>query len=58
MLRLTLILHAFIGATLSGVGIIAVLVAGYSAVWPIVMAGVAGFLIAFPVSYLVAKRIS
>lgn len=58
MLRLTLILHTFIGATLSGMAVVAALVTGHDTLWPILVAAVVGFLVAFPVSYLFAKQIS
>ncbi|WP_270727655.1 CTP synthetase [Shimia sp. Alg240-R146] len=57
MLQLSLILHLFIGATLSGVAIVVALVAGFGGLWTILGAAVAGFLIAFPISWVIAKRI-
>jgi len=58
MLPLLLTLHIFIGATLSGTLVIAALVAGYVGVMPILVAAAVGFVAAFPVSYLIAKRLS
>ncbi|MTJ04797.1 MAG: CTP synthetase [Sediminimonas qiaohouensis] len=58
MFRLTIILHLFIGATLSGVGLIAVLVAGYGSGWTLAGAALAGFILAFPVSYAVARAMA
>lgn len=58
MLRLTLILHAFVGSTLAGIGVIAVLVAGMDTVPMILGSAVLGFLLGFPASYVVAKRIT
>jgi len=58
MLRLTLVLYSFISATLAGIFIIAVLAAGYGTQMPIIYAAIAGFVVAFPVSWLVAKKIS
>lgn len=55
MFYLTLILHIFIGATLAGVGIVVVLVSGMSGAWPLVAAVVAGFILAFPAAWLVAR---
>jgi len=43
MTWLTVILHLFIGATLAGVGIVAVLVAGYGPLWPLALSVLAGF---------------
>lgn len=57
MFKLALVLHIFIGATLAGSAIIAVLVAGYGTLWPIVIAGLAGFIGGFPVSWLVARQL-
>lgn len=57
MFRLSLILHLFIGSTLAGSAIIVALVTGNDTLNPIVIAGVAGFLLSFPVSYLVAKKL-
>ncbi len=58
MLRLAGMLYSLIATTLAGVGVIAVLTAGYTAVTPIVGAAALGALVALPVSYLVAKRIT
>ncbi|WP_457645736.1 CTP synthetase [Profundibacter sp.] len=58
MVRLTLLLYSFISATLAGVLIIVVLAAGYGTTLPIIYAAVTGFAVAFPVSWIVAKKIS
>ncbi len=58
MLRLAMILHLVIGSTLMGVGVIAVLVMGMTEPRPILLAALAGFLIAFPVSWMVARAIT
>ncbi len=55
MSYLTLILHLFIGATLAGVGVVAVLVAGLEGagwLWGLVLGG---FALGFPVARAVAK---
>lgn len=57
MTWLTVILHLFIGATLSGVGIVVVLVAGYGTLWPLALSVLAGFLLAFPVSVLIERAL-
>ena len=57
MLPLILILHLFLGSTLAGVAVIAVLTAGYGTLTPIVSAAALGFLAAFPVSRSIAKRL-
>ncbi len=55
---LTLILHLFIGATLSGVAIIAALVMGQTALAPILIAAAVGLIVAFPISHFVAKKLT
>ena len=55
MFYLTLILHLFVGATLAGVGIVVVLVAGIAGIWPLVAAGVLGFVAGFPAAWYVAR---
>ncbi len=57
MLPLMLIVHIFLGSTLAGTVVIAVLVMGYTAVLPIVLAAMVGFVAAFPASYLVARKL-
>jgi hypothetical protein len=57
MLRLAFILHLFIGSTLAGVGVIAVLVAGTSAPLLILAVAAIGFVLAFPVTWMVARRL-
>lgn len=58
MLPLILILHIFLGSTLAGSAVIAVLAAGYDTLTPILIAAAAGFVAAFPVSVLVARKLS
>ena len=57
MHRLASILYSLIGTTLAGSLVIAALVMGYDALSPILIAAVAGFIMAVPVSWLVAKQI-
>ena len=57
MLRLGLILHLFIGSTLSGSAVIAALVMGQDTLKPILSAALLGFIAAFPVSYIVARKL-
>lgn len=54
---LTIILHLFIGSTLAGSGVIAVLAAGYGTLMPILWAALAGFVIAIPVSIMIARAL-
>jgi hypothetical protein len=57
MFKLALVLHIFIGTTLAGSAVIAVLVAGYGTLWPIVIAALVGFFGAFPVSWMIARHL-
>ncbi len=57
MSPLTLILHIFLGSTLAGSAVIAVLAMGYSAWTTILIAAIVGFVAAFPVSFLVARKL-
>ena len=57
MFRLASILYSLIGTTLAGIGIIAVLTAGYATLKPILAVALAGFLLAMPVAWYVARQI-
>lgn len=57
MSPLTLILHIFLGSTLAGCAVIAVLVMGHAAWTTLLIAAVIGFVAAFPVSFLVARKL-
>lgn len=57
MFRLSLILHLFIGSTIMGIAIIVALVAGVSSPMAILWLAVVGFILAFPASYLVARKL-
>lgn len=57
MLWLMTILHLFIGSTLAGVGIVVLLVMGQGGAWALGGAVLAGFVLAFPVAWLVARAI-
>lgn len=58
MLRLTLLMYSILSGTLAGVAIIVVLVMGYGTMMPIIYAAATGFIVAFPVSWMVAKKLS
>ena len=58
MIRLASILYSIIATTLSGTGVIAVLVIGYSTVTAILMAAAIGALVAVPISFMVAYKIT
>ena len=57
MLRLGFILHLFIGSTLAGSAMIAALVTGYDTLTPLLIAAAVGFVAAFPVTWLVTKKL-
>lgn len=57
MFRLALILYAMISSTLAGIFFIAALATGNDTLYPILIAVAAGFVVAMPVSYFVAKGI-
>lgn len=52
---LALILHLFVGATLAGIGIVGLLVAGWGGGGAIALAVLAGFVLAIPVARAVAR---
>ncbi|MHC0054559.1 CTP synthetase [Actibacterium sp. D379-3] len=58
MLRLALILFSLISTTLMGSAIVVVLVAGYDTLVPILAAAAAGFVVAVPVSWAVARNLA
>lgn len=57
MLRLGFMLHLFIGSTLAGSAVIAALVIGQDTLVPILIAVALGFIAAFPVTYVVTKKL-
>ncbi|MFT6459242.1 MAG: hypothetical protein ACJARR_003118 [Pseudophaeobacter arcticus] len=57
MLRLASILYSLIGSSLAGVGVIAVLVAGFVSVNAILLAAVGGAVLGLPVAWLVARQL-
>lgn len=54
-MRLTLILHSMIGGTLAGVAVVVALVSGFTTLWPLIGAGVAGWLAGWPVAIYVSR---
>ncbi len=58
MLRLASILYSIISTSLAGTAVIAVLVAGFGTLVPILVAAGAGAILALPISWLVAREIS
>lgn len=57
MFRLAFTLHFVIGATLAGVAVVAALVSGQDTLRPILIAAGLGYLISFPIAWLVTKKI-
>jgi predicted phosphoribosyltransferase len=57
MLRLGLILYLFIGTTMAGSAMVAALAAGYDTTQPVVLSVLAGFLVAIPVAWAVARAL-
>lgn len=58
MTRLTMILFSMASTTLMGVGIVIALTLGLDTLTPILVAAAAGFLLAIPVSWIVARRLA
>ncbi len=58
MFRVALLIYTIASATLAGIFIVAVLTMGLDTTKPIVYAAVAGFLLAMPVTWIVARKIS
>lgn len=58
MIRLTLLLFTFIGATLAGSAMVAALTMGYDTLVPLVVAAAIGFVAAVPVAWYVARKLS
>ena len=57
MNRLMWVLHAMVSTTLMGIGVTAVLAANLPGWKPIAIAAAIGFVVALPVSWLVARKI-
>lgn len=58
MTRLMMILFSMISTTLMGVFIVAALTMGYDTLNPILIAAAAGFVLAIPVSWWVARQLA
>lgn len=57
MMRLAGILYSLIATTLAGTAVIASLTMGYDTLQPILIAAAAGFVLALPVSWYIAKQL-
>lgn len=58
MTRLMMTLFSMISTTLMGVGVVVALTTGYGTLQPIMIAAAIGFILAIPVSYLVARQLA
>ncbi|ABG30742.1 CTP synthetase [Roseobacter denitrificans] len=58
MLRIALILYSIVATTFAGTAVIAVLTTGLTGTMPIVVAAVAGAVLAAPASYILAGKIT
>lgn len=58
MARLMMTLFSMIATTLMGVGVIIALVTGNDTLTPILIAAACGFVLAIPVSWLVARQLA
>lgn len=58
MTRLMMILFSMASTTLMGVGIVIALTLGLDTLKPILIAAALGFLLAIPVSWIVARRLA
>lgn len=56
MRRLVLFLGSMIGSTLAFVFVVVALVAGVKTLWPLLGAAFVGYLVAWPVALIVARR--
>jgi hypothetical protein len=57
MLRLAVVIYIFLGPTLAGAAIVAALTMGLFDTASVLAAAVAGFVLALPASWVVAKQI-
>mgnify|MGYP001244164789 CR=1 FL=1 len=57
MSRLMMTLFSMIATTLMGVGVVIALTTGYDTLQPIVIAAVVGFVLAIPVSWIIARQL-
>lgn len=57
MSRLASILFSMIATTLAGIGVVIALVIGQDTLQPILIAALIGFIVAFPATYMISKKI-
>ncbi|NMD07956.1 MAG: CTP synthetase [Phyllobacteriaceae bacterium] len=58
MIRLMLMLFAVVGTTLMGIGVVTVLTLRMDTAMPIIASAAAGFVLAIPISWFVAKQMT
>lgn len=58
MPRLMMILFSIVSTTLMGIGVIIALTTGFVTLKPILVAAAIGFVLALPVSWLIAKQLA
>lgn len=56
-MALFLLVYIFVGATLAGSAMVAALTMGLDTLTPVVYSSLAGFVIAIPISWVIAKKI-
>jgi len=54
---LSLVVYIFLGATLAGSFMVAALATGYDTMTPVIYSAAAGFIVAMPVAWMVAKKL-
>lgn len=57
LLKIVLTFYGVIGSTLASVLVVVALVNGVTGLWPLLGAALGGFILGFPVSYYVARRV-
>ena len=58
MLKLVALIYIVGGATLAGILMVAALASGYDTAQPIIYAVVIGFVVAIPVTWVIAKKLA
>ena len=57
MIRLAALIYCLAGPTTAGILIVVMLASGLDTMRPVVLAGLAGFAAAVPISYLIARKL-
>jgi len=56
-MALFLLVYIFVGVTLAGSFMVAALTAGYATMMPVIYSSIAGFIVAIPAAWIIAKKI-